>query len=116
MAALNKDPFSYNFSKITAREFSVAQTLCGVETLIPCKLTHYDGIWFGHQFRNLQTFNLPTETFVATFDLELTEDFVSDAPIEVNLMIPRSTVMEIEEKTFTVKFVKQQLVNIPLKK
>ena len=116
LAALNKDPFSYNFSKITAREFSVVQTLCGAETLIPCKLTHYNGTWFGHRFRNLQTLNLPTETFVATFDLELTEDFVSDAPIEVNLMIPRSTVMEIEEKTFTVKFVKQQLVNIPLKK
>lgn len=116
LAALNKDPFSYNFSKITAKEFSIVQTLCGVETLIPCKLTNYKGIWFGHQFRNLQTSNLPTETFVATFDLELTEDFVSDAPIEVNLMVPRSTVMEIEEKTFTVKFVKQQLVNIPFKK
>ena len=116
LAALNKDPFSYNFSKITAKEFSIVQTLCGVETLIPCKLTNYKGTWFGHRFRNLQTSNLPTETFVATFDLELTEDFVSDAPIEVNLMVPRSTVMEIEEKTFTVKFVKQQLVNIPLKR
>ena len=116
LAALNKDPFSYNFSKITAKEFSIVQTLCGVEALIPCKLINYKGIWFGHQFRNLQTSNLPTETFVATFDLELTEDFVSDAPIEVNLMVPRSTVMEIEEKTFTVKFVKQQLVNIPLKR
>ena len=116
LAALNKDPFSYNFSKITAKEFSIVQTLCGVETLIPCKLINYKGTWFGHQFRNLQASNLPTETFVATFDLELTEDFLSDAPIEVNLMVPRSTVMEIEEKTFTVKFVKQQLVNIPLKR
>ena len=65
LAALNKDPFSYNFSKITAKEFSIVQTLCGVETLIPCKLINYKGTWFGHQFRNLQTSNLPTETFVA---------------------------------------------------
>lgn len=116
LVALNKDSFRYDFSKITAKEFSIVQTIWGTEELLSYKLVHYKGTWFGHQFRNMQVSNLPTETFIATFDLELTDDFVPDTPIEVNLMVPRSTVMEIEEKTFTVKFVKQQLVNIPLKK